>query len=66
MCKIYFKKYSPEESKSKLLRINFMVCILNIKSSINLFNNLTKSDLSCIELYLEKFIKYVKGFIFAL
>ncbi len=43
-----------------------MVCILNIKSFINLFNNLTKSDLSCIELYLEKFIKYVKGFIFAL
>lgn len=40
-----------------------MVHVLNIKTCINLFNDLTKFDLSWIELYLEKFIKYAKEFI---
>lgn len=63
MYKIHPQKYFSEKSKAKLLRIDFTVRILNIKASINLFNYLTKSGLSCIELYLEKFIKYTKGFI---
>lgn len=41
-----FTKILFRKSRAKLLRTDFMVHVLNIKTFINLFNDLTKFDLS--------------------